>query len=86
MEFLCTGVGVDIIYFINDTFATYPNIIAKGFIQQIGVDILDVHVIRNLTLKSAKLTLNNTDISCRLELVNGTYDTSSSSTLLIQGK
>ena len=87
VQFSCAGVGIGIVYIINATFATDENLVNKGFTQQAGIDILDNNLIRrNLSLTSAKISLNNTEIMCRVESTDGTYDYSPSSTLMIQGK
>ena len=87
VQYSCTGVGDDILYLINDTQAS--DYLCKGFITGIHQDTLNNGVIRrNLTLSSATIDLNNTNVMCRIISIhvlpfNVAY--SNVSTLKIQG-
>ena len=87
VQYSCTGVGDDILYLINDTQAV--DLCFKGFITQMNQVMLNNDLIqRNLTLPSATIDLNNTNVTCRIDFIPGSFDPAYSnvSTLKIQGK
>ena len=88
VEYSCTGVGDDILYFVNNSVAS--NFVSSGFYEQIGQDSLGNGLKRrNLTLESATIDLNNTKVVCRVTVLDipnpPTHVFSNASILRIQG-
>ena len=89
VQFSCTGVGntfnFNILYFVNGK--TVNNFVDEGFIQTPNQEQLDDETIRrNLTLNSAKIDYNNTEIQCHIEnIISGETEFSATSVIKIQG-
>ena len=68
VQYSCTGIGSNIYYRINGSVAS--NFIDQGFITQVGQDTLSDNLKRrNLTLTSATIDLNNTNVQCRIAVI-----------------
>ena len=66
MEFSCTAVNADLIFFIiNGTSASNLAFTLKGFTLKLEEAIGMNKIRRNLTLTSATVDINNTEIYCR---------------------
>ena len=87
MHFSCIGTGTNILYLINDLPAF--NFIMKGF-KESNKEMVGSLIRKNLTIMSATLDLNNTNIQCRTEVAAlppnpSVTALSNTSTLKIQG-
>ena len=88
VNFTCNGVGQFVSFRINEKPANL--FLKKGFEQQSGVSFININgtilIERYLYLREATIDLNNTNISCRIEVTAPfDYEESEAALLLIQG-